>query len=218
MLLLILLAAVLLAGIAAACAWLAWHRRRESFAPVGTTELLRAGEGDDEDEDEDDGGDAQKQATLGVAGRARRPSISAEQAAPIGLPKQPRAAHESLKVLKPSTTRFEQKRQVELLEQLDGDPRLGEKGYRVVEGNFMTVQQAIGAPRCRFDAGSAGGGATMAFLNRFVRAAVASRFIHGLIKKHGVDGKLSAAVEEEPPWHCKGPQKWEPRPASNMFG
>ena len=68
----------------------------------------------------------------------------------------------------------------------------------------MTVQQAIGAPRCRFDAGSAGGGATMAFLNRFVRAAVASRFIHGLIKKHGVDGKLSAAVEEEPPWHCKG--------------
>jgi polar amino acid transport system substrate-binding protein len=105
-----------------------------------------------------------------------------------------------------------------LLEQLDGDPRLGEKGYRVVEGNFMTVQQAIGAPRCRFDAGSAGGGATMAFLNRFVRAAVASRFIHGLIKKHGVDGKLSAAVEEEPPWHCKGPQKWEPRPASNMFG
>ncbi|MDU0342500.1 transporter substrate-binding domain-containing protein [Bosea rubneri] len=57
-------------------------------------------------------------------------------------------------------------------------------GTRLLDGHFMTVQQAIGVPRPKAEA--------VAYLTRFVEAAKASGFIEALIRKHGVEG-LSVA-------------------------
>ncbi len=57
-------------------------------------------------------------------------------------------------------------------------------GTRLLDGHFMTVQQAIGVPRPKAEA--------VDYLTRFVEAAKASGFIEALIRKHGVEG-LSVA-------------------------
>lgn len=57
-------------------------------------------------------------------------------------------------------------------------------GTRLLDGHFMTVQQAIGVPRAKAEA--------VDYLARFVAAAKASGFIAALIQKHGVEG-LSVA-------------------------
>ncbi len=57
-------------------------------------------------------------------------------------------------------------------------------GTRLLDGHFMTVQQAIGVPRHKAEA--------VDYLSRFVAAAKASGFIAALIRKHGVEG-LSVA-------------------------
>ncbi|RDJ21409.1 ABC transporter substrate-binding protein [Bosea caraganae] len=57
-------------------------------------------------------------------------------------------------------------------------------GATMLEGHFMTVQQAIGTPKAK--------GAALDYLTKFVEAAKASGFVAGLISKHGVDG-LSVA-------------------------
>ena len=58
-------------------------------------------------------------------------------------------------------------------------------GSRVLAGRFASVQQAIGTPRDRDSAG-------IAFLDRFVAAAVMSGFVAALIEHHGATG-LSVA-------------------------
>jgi polar amino acid transport system substrate-binding protein len=57
-------------------------------------------------------------------------------------------------------------------------------GARILDGRFMTVQQAIGTPKLKADA--------IPYLSRFVDAARASGFVGDLIRKHGVQG-LSVA-------------------------
>lgn len=57
-------------------------------------------------------------------------------------------------------------------------------GTRLLDGHFMTVQQAIGVPRPKTEA--------VEYLTKFVEAAKASGFIEALIRKHGVEG-LSVA-------------------------
>ncbi|KUL93728.1 ABC transporter substrate-binding protein [Bosea sp. WAO] len=57
-------------------------------------------------------------------------------------------------------------------------------GTRLLDGHFMTVQQAVGVPRPKAEA--------VDYLTRFVEAAKASGFIAALIRKHGVEG-LSVA-------------------------
>jgi polar amino acid transport system substrate-binding protein len=57
-------------------------------------------------------------------------------------------------------------------------------GARILDGRFMTVQQAIGTPRAKGDA--------IPYLTRFVDAARTSGFVSHLIRKHGVQG-LSVA-------------------------
>jgi len=57
-------------------------------------------------------------------------------------------------------------------------------GATLLEGRFMTVQQAIGTPKAKAEA--------IDYLTRFVEAAKASGFVAGLIRKHGVEG-LSVA-------------------------
>jgi len=57
-------------------------------------------------------------------------------------------------------------------------------GARIVEGNFTTVQQAIGTTR--------GNDAAASFLRSFVEEAKATGFVKGLIEKHKVVG-LSVA-------------------------
>ena len=58
-------------------------------------------------------------------------------------------------------------------------------GSRVLDGQFATVQQAVGTAR----ANSSGA----AFLRSFVEEARASGLVAGLIAKHGVVGRLSVA-------------------------
>jgi len=55
---------------------------------------------------------------------------------------------------------------------------------RILEGKFMSVQQAIGTPRKN--------AAGAAFLRRFVEEAKASGFVAGLIERHRAQG-LSVA-------------------------
>jgi polar amino acid transport system substrate-binding protein len=57
-------------------------------------------------------------------------------------------------------------------------------GARILDGRFMTVQQAIGTPKSK--------GAAIGYLTRFVDAARTSGFVGDLIRKHGVEG-LSVA-------------------------
>jgi len=62
-------------------------------------------------------------------------------------------------------------------------------GSRVLPGRFTAVQQAIGTPRGRGEAGAA-------FLRDFVAEAKASGLVARLIDKHGVAGKLTVAQGE----------------------
>jgi polar amino acid transport system substrate-binding protein len=57
-------------------------------------------------------------------------------------------------------------------------------GTRILDGCFMTVQQAIGVPKAKSEAA--------AYLGKFVAAAKESGFVAALIAKHGVKG-LSVA-------------------------
>ncbi len=57
-------------------------------------------------------------------------------------------------------------------------------GARILDGGFMTVQQAVGTPKAKGDA--------IAYLTRFVDAARTSGLVSNLIRKHGVEG-LSVA-------------------------
>lgn len=57
-------------------------------------------------------------------------------------------------------------------------------GTRILDGHFMTVQQAIGVPRPKAEA--------VDYLTKFVAAAKETGFIAALIRKHGVEG-LSVA-------------------------
>src|SRR3954447_26230829 len=57
-------------------------------------------------------------------------------------------------------------------------------GARILDGRFMTVQQAIGSPRAK--------DAALPYLVEFVRVARTSGFVADLIRKHGVQG-LSVA-------------------------
>jgi polar amino acid transport system substrate-binding protein len=59
-------------------------------------------------------------------------------------------------------------------------------GSRVLDGRVTAVQQAIGTPRTRDGAG-------IAFLERFVSAAIDSGFVADLIDHHGVQGLSVAA-------------------------
>ena len=58
-------------------------------------------------------------------------------------------------------------------------------GARVLDGRYMTVQQAIGT--------KPGNAAGLAFLKAFVEEVTASGFVDGLIDRHGVTGKLQVA-------------------------
>ena len=58
-------------------------------------------------------------------------------------------------------------------------------GARILDGQFSSVQQAVGCNK--------GLDAAYAFLKDFVEAAKASGFVGGLIEKHGVAGRLSVA-------------------------
>lgn len=60
-------------------------------------------------------------------------------------------------------------------------------GARILAGQFMAVQQAIGTPRAN--------GEGAAFLREFVEDAKASGFVAGLIRKHGIDGLSVAAAD-----------------------
>jgi polar amino acid transport system substrate-binding protein len=53
-------------------------------------------------------------------------------------------------------------------------------GSTLLEGHFMTVQQAIGTPKAK--------GAALDYLTKFVEAAKASGFVAELIRKHRVEG------------------------------
>ncbi|AZO80303.1 MULTISPECIES: transporter substrate-binding domain-containing protein [unclassified Bosea (in: a-proteobacteria)] len=57
-------------------------------------------------------------------------------------------------------------------------------GTRILDGYFMTVQQAIGVPKAKAEAAD--------YLAKFVAAAKESGFVAALIEKHGVQG-LSVA-------------------------
>jgi polar amino acid transport system substrate-binding protein len=57
-------------------------------------------------------------------------------------------------------------------------------GSRILDGRFMTVQQAVGTPKAK--------SAAIPYLARFVEAASASGFVDELIRHHKVQG-LSAA-------------------------
>jgi len=57
-------------------------------------------------------------------------------------------------------------------------------GTRILDGHFMTVQQAIGVPKAKSEAAE--------YLAKFVAAAKDSGFVAALIEKHGVQG-LSVA-------------------------
>lgn len=58
-------------------------------------------------------------------------------------------------------------------------------GARILDGNFSTVQQAVGVRRGRPSG--------VAFLAAFVEEAKASGFVADLITRHGQEGKLSVA-------------------------
>ncbi len=58
-------------------------------------------------------------------------------------------------------------------------------GARILDGQFMAVQQAIGTPKKNV--------AAAAFLRDFIEEAKASGFVASLIEKHGVVGRLSVA-------------------------
>lgn len=58
-------------------------------------------------------------------------------------------------------------------------------GARILDGQFSAVQQAIGTPKGR--------GGAAAFLRETVEELKASGFVGELIKKHGVEGRLSVA-------------------------
>lgn len=53
-------------------------------------------------------------------------------------------------------------------------------GSTLLEGRFMTVQQAIGTPKAKAEA--------IDYLTRFVETAKSSGFVASLIRKHGVEG------------------------------
>ena len=61
-------------------------------------------------------------------------------------------------------------------------------GSRVLDGRFMTVQQAVGVRR--------GKDASAAFLREFVEEAKSSGLVARLIERHGVDGRLSVAQSQ----------------------
>jgi len=58
-------------------------------------------------------------------------------------------------------------------------------GSRILDGDFSSVQQAMGTPRERGDAG-------FEFLKAFVEEAKVSGFVASLIERHGVQGLLVA--------------------------
>ncbi len=60
-------------------------------------------------------------------------------------------------------------------------------GARLLEGRFMAVQQAVGAPRPK--------AAALPWLQEFVAQAVGSGFVASLIAKHGVRGLSVAAAD-----------------------
>jgi polar amino acid transport system substrate-binding protein len=59
-------------------------------------------------------------------------------------------------------------------------------GSRILDGRFMTVQQAIGVPRAKE--------AAIGFLRDFVQEAKEAGFVAGLIARHGVQGLTVAAA------------------------
>jgi polar amino acid transport system substrate-binding protein len=59
-------------------------------------------------------------------------------------------------------------------------------GSRILDGRFMTVQQAIGVPRAKE--------AAIGFLRDFVREAKEGGLVAGLIAKHGVQGLTVAGT------------------------
>jgi len=67
---------------------------------------------------------------------------------------------------------------------LDDQKKLA--GSRILEDKFASVQQAIGTPKTRDEAG-------VEFLHRFVAESLQSGLVKTLINHHGVDGRLSAA-------------------------
>jgi polar amino acid transport system substrate-binding protein len=60
-------------------------------------------------------------------------------------------------------------------------------GARILEGRFTAVQQAMGTPKGRDDAG-------FEYLQAFVEDAKASGFVARLIERHGVQGLSVAAA------------------------
>ncbi len=59
-------------------------------------------------------------------------------------------------------------------------------GARILDGQFTSVQQAVGTARANT--------AAAAFLCDFVAEAKASGLVASLIEKHGVQGRLSVAT------------------------
>ena len=60
--------------------------------------------------------------------------------------------------------------------------------FRILDGSFMAVQQAVGC--LRTEATSSAG---LTFLSEFVEGAKASGLVNNLIERHGVVGRLSQA-------------------------
>ncbi|HEX5454877.1 MAG TPA: ABC transporter substrate-binding protein, partial [Stellaceae bacterium] len=67
-----------------------------------------------------------------------------------------------------------------LLSLVDSHP-----GARILDGQFAAVQQAVGTPKKN--------AAGFAFLRDFVEEAKRSGLVASLIKRHGVEGRLSVA-------------------------
>merc|ERR1711920_354032 len=61
--------------------------------------------------------------------------------------------------------------------------------YKLLDGHFMAVQQALGCLKTEGDGGSPG----LEFLSTFVEQAKTSGLVQELIDRHGVTGKLSVA-------------------------
>mmetsp|Transcript_54865 Transcript_54865/g.139038 ORF Transcript_54865/g.139038 Transcript_54865/m.139038 type:complete len:577 (-) Transcript_54865:317-2047(-) len=75
----------------------------------------------------------------------------------------------------------------------------------ILEGQFMSVQQAVGVARTR-------GVEAIDFLNTFIEDVKSSGFVEKLLEKHGMTGRLLVAPPAEPP--CSQAASKKPRLAA----
>ena len=70
----------------------------------------------------------------------------------------------------------------------DDDSKTTGETFRILEDNFMSVQQAIGVRKAL-----GGSDETVKWLNRVIDECLGSNLIEELIQKHGIQGKLYPA-------------------------